>query len=94
MTALSDAIIYNMARRILMRDINSNELEFAISCIEGVAEELGIRGDEVYNIMTTCPGMNILDDYVIAYYDALHTQGRQYVVRELLEVMREKGAEI
>jgi hypothetical protein len=44
--------------------------------------------------MMDCPGLNVLDDYVIEFYDTLHTQGQGYIVRELLEVMRKKGAEI
>ncbi|GHT97200.1 transcriptional regulator [Spirochaetia bacterium] len=69
-------------------------LEFSVFCIECVADELGMNGKEVYRLMTTCPGLNVLDDYVIAYYNALHTQGKEYIVRELLEVMQKQGAKI
>ena len=74
--------------------MTKEQLEFAVFCVESVAEELGIKGNEVYKLMMTCPGLNVLDDYVIACYDALHTQGKEYIVRELIEVMREKGAKI
>jgi hypothetical protein len=74
--------------------MTKDELEFSVFCIESVADELGITGKDVYRLMTTCPGLNVLDDYVIAYYDALHTQGKEYIVRELLELMRKKGVKI
>jgi hypothetical protein len=72
--------------------MTNEELEFSVFCIECVADELAIDGKEAYRLMTTCPGLNVLDDYVIAYYSALHTQGQEYIVRELLEVMRKRGA--
>jgi hypothetical protein len=59
-----------------------------------VAQELGMKGNEVYKLMMNCPGLNVLDDYVIEFYDVLHTQGREYIVRELIELMRKKGARI
>jgi len=75
-----------------MREINGAELEFAIFCIESVAEELGIPGDAVYQIMAE--DTDILDEYIIPYCDALHTQSREYIVRELLEVLRGRGVKI
>ncbi|GHT82118.1 transcriptional regulator [Spirochaetia bacterium] len=74
--------------------MTTDELEFSVFCIECVADELGIDGKEVYRLMTTCPGLNVLDDYVVAYYDTLHTQGEEYIVRELLEVMRKRGVAV
>jgi hypothetical protein len=74
--------------------MTKEELAFSVFCIECVANELGMNGKEVYRLMTTCPGLNVLDDYVIAYYDVLHTQGEEYIVRELLEVMRKRGCKI
>ncbi|WP_406040990.1 DUF3791 domain-containing protein [Succinimonas sp.] len=34
---------------------------------------------------------SILTDYIIPFYDVLHTQGREYIVNDILEVMRERG---
>ena len=75
-----------------MREINSAQLEFSIFCVESVAEELGLTGDAVYKMMTE--DTDVLDEYVIPYFDALHTQGREYIVRELLEVLRGRGAKM
>jgi hypothetical protein len=33
----------------------------------------------------------LLDDYLIPSYDVLHTQGKEYIVDDLIGLMREKG---
>ncbi|MCL2298906.1 MAG: DUF3791 domain-containing protein [Firmicutes bacterium] len=75
-----------------MREINRDELEFAVFCVESVAEALRTTGDRVYKMMAD--DTDVLDEYVIPFYDALHTQGKEYIVRELLEVLRSKGANV
>ncbi|MDR1204362.1 MAG: DUF3791 domain-containing protein [Peptococcaceae bacterium] len=69
--------------------MNNEQLDFAIFCIECVAEELELKGSEVYKLMVD--DTDILDTYIIPYYDALHTQGREYIVRELIEVLRQES---
>ena len=69
--------------------MNTNELEFAVFCIENVAEELGLTGAEIYRLLTE--KSDILDNYIIPCYDALHTQGRDYIVNDITGYMREKG---
>ena len=34
---------------------------------------------------------DILDGYIIPCYDVLHTQGKGYIVNDLIDLMREKG---
>jgi len=65
------------------------ELDFAVFCIENVAERLGISGDIVYRKLTEMS--DLLDGYIIAYYDSLHTQGKEYIVDDILEVMEKEG---
>jgi len=69
--------------------MNTKELAFAVFCIENVAERLGLKGDEVYKLLSGKSG--ILDDYVIPCYETLHTQGGEYIVDDIVEYMREKG---
>lgn len=71
---------------------NSGELEFAVFCIESVAEKLGIDAERVYQAFTE--KSNILNDYIVPEYEILHTQSREYIVRELLDVMKERGVEV
>lgn len=69
---------------------SERELEFAIFVIENVAERLSITGDEAYRLLTEGP--DVLDSYVIPSYDVLHTQGKTYIVDDVLRAMRKMGA--
>ena len=62
---------------------------FAVFCIEALADELAIAGDEIYKLLTI--NSSILDDYILPYYNALHTQGKDYIIRELKELMQRQG---
>lgn len=68
---------------------NPRELEFAVFCIENVAMELGVGAERVYQAFTQ--KSNILNGYIVPAYEALHTQGREYIVDDLLTVMNERG---
>jgi len=64
-------------------------LEFAVFCIESIAEHLGCCGDEIYKLLTE--KSDILDNYIIPCFDSLHTQGKEYIVRDIVETMQGKG---
>ena len=62
---------------------------FAVFCIESLADALGIKGEKIYKMLTD--ESDILDAYIVPCYDALHTQGKDYIVRELKELMQKRG---
>jgi hypothetical protein len=62
---------------------------FAVFCIEALADELKMPGDKIYKLLTE--GSDILDGYIVPCYDVLHTQGKSYIVRELIELMQKRG---
>jgi len=64
-------------------------LEFAVFCIENVAEKLGKAGNEIYNILAE--KSDILDSYIIPCYDVLHTQSKSYIVDDILSYMKKRG---
>ena len=68
---------------------NSSELEFAVFCIENVAAKLGVDAERVYQAFTE--KSNILNGYIVPEYEVLHTQSREYIVNDLLDVMKERG---
>ena len=70
---------------------NSSELEFAVFCIENVAAKLGVDAEYVYQAFTE--KSDILNGYIVPEYEVLHTQSREYIVDDLLDVMKESGAE-
>lgn len=67
----------------------SRELEFAIFCIENIAAKLGVSAEKVYDALTK--KSDILNDYIIPEYEVLHTQGKEYIVDDIIEVMKERG---
>lgn len=71
---------------------NDRELEFVVFCIENVADAIGKPSDAVYRALTG-PG-DILNQYIVPSYDVLHTQGRDYIVNDIREVMAERGVRV
>jgi hypothetical protein len=69
--------------------MNKDQLDFAIFCIENVAERLGIKGDKAYKLLAA--DSHLLDDYIIPSYDSLHTQGKDYIINDIIDYMREEG---
>jgi hypothetical protein len=68
---------------------NAKELEFAVFCIENVALYLGVEADKVYLALTK--DSDILHSYIVPLYDILHTQSKEYIVADIIEVMKERG---
>ena len=64
-------------------------LEFIIFCIEEVAAKLQLPGNIVYDMLTK--KSRILSDYIVPSYDVLHTQGKQYIVDDIISLMKEEG---
>ena len=71
---------------------NSSELEFVVFCIENVAAKLGVDAERVYQAFTE--KSDILHGYIVPEYEVLHTQSREYIVDDLLDVMKERGVEV
>ena len=71
---------------------NSNELEFAVFCIENVAAKLGVDTERVYQAFTE--KSDILNGYIVPEYEMLHTQSREYIVDDLFDMMKEKEVEV
>lgn len=71
---------------------NSSELEFAVFCIENVAAKRGVDAERVYQAFTE--KSDILNGYIVPEYEALHTQSREYIVDDLIDMMKEKKVEV
>ncbi len=68
-----------------------DELEFAIFCIENVAAYLRQDAELVYEKLNSS---GILHGYIIPEYEILHTQGKEYIVCDIIEVMEERGVRL
>ena len=69
--------------------MDKKELDFAVFCVESVAEYLGINGADIYAKLKY--ESDLLDEYIIKNYDALHTQGKEYIVEDIIYIMRKEG---
>ena len=69
--------------------MNKRELEFAVFCIENVASAIEKPSGDVYRALSGENG--ILHQYIVPSYDVLHTQGKEYIVNDIREVMAERG---
>jgi hypothetical protein len=71
---------------------NDRELEFAIFCVENTAIRLGTDAEKVYEALTE--KSDILNSYIVPCYDILHTQDKDYIIDDILNVMKERGVAV
>ena len=71
--------------------MTSEELEFAIFCIENLEIKHNVNKKELYNFLKY--KSNILDNYIIPGYQFLHTQDKDYILDDIEEIMKAKGAD-
>lgn len=67
------------------------ELNFSLFIIYSLADKWNKTPAEVYKILNST---GILDNYIIASYDTLHTLGKEYLVEDITEFVAEKGVAI
>lgn len=72
--------------------LNSRELEFVIFCIENVASKLNVEAQKVYVALTEQSG--ILKEYIIPEYEVLHTQSKEYIVEDIIDIIKERGVKL
>ena len=70
----------------------SRELEFSIFCIENVASKVHVDAQKVYAALTE--QTDILQEYIIPEYEALHTQSKDYIVDDIIDVMKERNVKL
>lgn len=67
------------------------ELSFSIFLLYSLADKWKMSPAKVYKILNST---GILDDYIIKCYDVLHTQGKEYLVEDITDFVREKGINV
>lgn len=71
---------------------NFDDLEFAIFCVENIAAKVGTDGETVYRALTD--DTDLLRTYIIPSRDVLHTQSKDYIVNDILNVMKNEGCQL
>lgn len=81
-----------MSERGQGAELSAEALEFAIFCVENLAARLNVDPARVYRALTV--DSDLLDSYIIPCCDALHTQGKEYILDDIQEVMRARGVTV
>ena len=71
--------------------MGQKELVFSVFLIHALVDAWNKPCWQVYQILNDS---GILDDYIISFYDVLHTQGKQYLVGDITDYVREKGVQV
>lgn len=71
--------------------LEKKELTFVVFILYALGEHWKMTTPEVYEILSTT---GILDYYIIKCYDVLHTLGKEYLVEDITEFVREKGIDV
>ena len=64
-----------------------DNIDFITYCIGNLSRRLNLSAVEVYRRLKQS---GILNGYIVPSYDVLHTFGKEYLMEDLTEYMREK----
>lgn len=65
------------------------QLDFITYCVGNLADQLKMSASKVYKLLRSS---GILDEYIVPCYDVLHTFGKDYIMDDLIGMLKEKGA--
>lgn len=71
--------------------LEKKELTFVVFILYALGQHWNMTTPEVYDILNST---GILDDYIIKCYDVLHTLGKEYLIEDITEFVREKGIDV
>lgn len=69
--------------------MNSEALDFTIFCVGNVADRLKMNARDAYHLLKHT---GIISDYIVPCYDVLHTFSKEYIVDDILTLLKKKGA--
>lgn len=65
-------------------ELEDRKTEFVVFCIENTAERLKCNGNDVIEALDKSHGV---EDFLYPSYEALHTQGKEYIVDEVIDYL-------
>lgn len=72
-----------------LRNMDFKILNFTIFCVNNVAAYLHQSTREVYHKMQDA---GMIDGYIVPCYDVLHSFSKEYIVEDLVSLMKQRGA--
>ena len=70
--------------------MNKESFAFVVYMIHACANTWHRKPSEVYKLLQKS---GCIDNYLVPYYDILHTQGTDYLVEDIKEYLRIRGVE-
>ena len=64
-------------------------LDFITYCVGNLADRLKMNDSKVYKMLRSS---GVLDEYIVPCYDVLHTFGKDYIMDDLIGLLKKKGA--
>ena len=65
------------------------QLDFVTYCVGNLADRLNMSASKVYKMLRST---DILNGYMIPCYDVLHTFGKEYIMDDLINSLKKRGA--
>lgn len=65
------------------------QLDFVTYCVGNLADRLNMSASKVYKMLRST---DILNGYMIPFYDVLHTFGKEYIMDDLISLLKKRGA--
>lgn len=81
-TKQSLSLYISLRKSLQFMTPNQRATEFAVYCIENTAARLGCLG---YDVFRELQRTGSIESFLFASYSTLHTQGKDYIVNEVLE---------
>lgn len=71
-----------------MEETTRNQIDFSMFLMYRLAESWGKPVSHVYRVLESA---GALKDYIIPFYDVLHTLGEEYLVNDVTEYVKRRG---
>ena len=65
------------------------QLDFITYCVGNLADRLNMSASKVYKMLRST---DILNRYMIPCYDVLHTFSKEYIIDDLINLLKKRGA--
>ena len=86
-------LMYNAiceARRYMDNQV-TREIDFSVFALHHLARAWGMSVPDTYRALQDA---GIIDDYLVPFYDVLHTLGAEYLVNDLTGMARDRGVAV
>lgn len=70
--------------------INEKEMDFVVYCVENLANYINEDSVKVFDLLDE---NELIEGDILKFYDILHTQGKDWIVEDLVEQLEKSGCD-